>query len=155
MANAPYQFAAESASGSVCLCLTQAEERDVFKAAHEMLTERVRVSDNERVRLSAQLEEKEESENLLRNEFERMRVSVEEMVTQKSHQFGRAQASTALPGSSSCSRCGLGTFRLTRHLCDRWSMSAVTAESRRGPRSPAIPGMTVIGEGRLGMVSTE
>ena len=79
--------------------LPQAEERDVFKAAHEMLTERVRVSDNEKARLSAQLAEKEETENLLRNEFERMRVSVEEMVTQKSHQFGRAQASTvALPG---------------------------------------------------------
>lgn len=108
-----HQCAAESASGCVRLCLTQAEERDVFKAAHEMLTERVRVSDNERVRLSAQLEEKEESENLLRNEFERMRVSVEEMVTQKSHQFGRAQASTALPGSSSCSRFGLDAFRLS------------------------------------------
>lgn len=73
-----------------------------------MLTERVRVSDNERTRLSVQLEEKEESETLLRNEFERMRVSVEEMVTQKSHQFGRAQASSvALPGSITFNCCGL------------------------------------------------
>eukprot|EP01046_Picozoa_sp_COSAG06_P025864 COSAG06_NODE_2195_length_7378_cov_11.570271_8_plen_68_part_00 len=38
----------------------------------------------------------EESENLLRSEFERMRVSVEEMVTQKSHQFGRAQVRASL-----------------------------------------------------------
>lgn len=38
----------------------------------------------------------EESENLLRSEFERMRVSVEEMVTQKSHQFGRAQVRVSL-----------------------------------------------------------
>lgn len=82
---------------------SQAEERDVFKAAHEMLTERVRVSDNDRSRLKMRLEEKEETEKLLHNEFERMRVSVEEMVTQKSHQFGRAQATTsALPGS--CNR---------------------------------------------------
>ena len=120
-----------------------------------MLTERVRVSDNERTRLSVQLEEKEESETLLRNEFERMRVSVEEMVTQKSHQFGRAQASSvALPGS---------IFQLLRSMCAKSgrrsygcaSIFGVNAESRRAPRSPAIPGMTVIGEGRLGMISTE
>ncbi len=133
----------------------QAEERDVFKAAHEMLTERVRVADNERARLSMQLEEKEESETLLRNEFERMRVSVEEMVTQKSHQFGRAQASSAaLPGS----RFNIITVSvryLSFHLCGYSPMSDVIAESRRAPRTPAIPGMTAIGEGRLGMISTE
>jgi hypothetical protein len=79
-----------------------------------MLTERVRVSDNERVRLSVQLEEKEESETLLRNEFERMRVSVEEMVTQKSHQFGHAQASSvALPGSSTINCYGLCAIHLS------------------------------------------
>ena len=53
-------------------------------------------------------------------------MSVEEMVTQKSYQVGRAQATTvALP------------------------------LSRRGPRTSAVPGFSVAGEGRLGLDSEQ